>query len=219
MSMWCYCESLVYAKYTYVCVFVCVCKYVRSYSGVRHLSFVMFGTHPCSATLTATASTAPSANRNATLAHILKSVPSTVYLLNKASMELTREFVPIRRRLEIYRGRPRSPYRSFARALTFSSLHLLRHSVIRSLPGTKKQKFENNFLTVKGQARKLQVKFFDGPSAQSNRRQAERQGVVAPTKIRRPISVLHEAKGRRGAAPRLPRAAAAAPQVQATLRW
>ena len=113
--------------------FVCVCKYVRSYSGVRHLSFVMFGTHPCSATLTATASTAPSANRNATLAHILKSVPSTVYLLNKASMELTREFVPIRRRLEIYRGRPRSPYRSFARALTFSSLHLLRHSVIRSL--------------------------------------------------------------------------------------
>ena len=143
--MWCYCESLVYAKYTYVCVFVCVCKYVRSYSGVRHLSFVMFGTHPCSATLTATASTAPSANRNATLAHILKSVPSTVYLLNKASMELTREFVPIRRRLEIYRGRPRSPYRSFARALTFSSLHLLRHSVIRSLPGTKKQKIENNF--------------------------------------------------------------------------
>ena len=138
--MWCYCESLVYAKYTYVCVFVCVCKYVRSYSGVRHLSFVMFGTHPCSATLTATASTAPSANRNATLAHILKSVPSTVYLLNKASMELTREFVPIRRRLEIYRGRPRSPYRSFARALTFSSLHLLRHSVIRSLPGTKKTK-------------------------------------------------------------------------------
>lgn len=169
--MWCYCESLVYAKYTYVCVFVCVCKYVRSYSGVRHLSFVMFGTHPCSATLTATASTAPSANRNATLAHILKSVPSTVYLLNKASMELTREFVPIRRRLEIYRGRPRSPYRSFARALTFSSLHLLRHSVIRSLPGTKKQKFENNFLTV----RRAKLHFFDGPSAQSNRRQAERQ--------------------------------------------
>ena len=181
-----------------MCVFVCVCKYVRSYSGVRHLSFVMFGTHPCSATLTATASTAPSANRNATLAHILKSVPSTVYLLNKASMELTREFVPIRRRLEIYRGRPRSPYRSFARALTFSSLHLLRHSVIRSLPGTKKTKMKTNFLTAL-------------------RLEAERQGVVAPTKIRRPISVLHEAKGRRGAAHDCP--AAAAPQVQATLRW
>lgn len=207
--MWCYCESLVYAKYTYVCVFVCVCKYVRSYSGVRHLSFVMFGTHPCSATLTATASTAPSANRNATLAHILKSVPSTVYLLNKASMELTREFVPIRRRLEIYRGRPRSPYRSFARALTFSSLHLLRHSVIRSLPGTKNKKLK----TI------LQGKFTGRPFGPWRAIGGRRSGRAWWRQPR--FDDRFQCCTRQRVAEARPRdcPAAAAPQVQATLRW
>ena len=79
-----------------------------------------------------------------------------------------------------------------------------RKLVLRGLP---------RGLLVKGQASCKGQIFL---TAQS---EAGGAAVVAPTKIRRPISVLHEAKGRRGAAPRLPRAAAAAPQVQATLRW